>query len=107
MAAFDAIGETPVSLQDVAHAWRGNGVERSAVDAPFEESLRRVASCCEHVRSETQNASEIGVKALEKALGQITSDELSLKSVLALRDERARLILEALQLVRRPLFNAG
>jgi hypothetical protein len=106
MTAFDAIDETPVSLQDVAHGWRGNGVERSAVDAPFEESLRRVASCCQHLRSETQNASDIGVKALEKALGQITSDELSLKSVLALRDERARLILEALQLVRQPLFNA-
>jgi hypothetical protein len=100
MDAFDAIS----AIGEVAIEWRTTDQSGGLTNAPFEKSISRVTSCYEDLElaalGGNQEARRIVAQALREAIRQVDSVELSVDDLLAIRDERARVVLSALQLVR-------
>jgi hypothetical protein len=113
MHAFDAIDEAITSRQ-VANEWRAT-VERIVPSSPhtasFNDRLRTVLECyttlCAILSSKDSDTPPM-LNAFDDALSQIASVETSVSDLLALRGERAKTMLEAIQMVRAQLssYNA-
>jgi hypothetical protein len=120
MHAFDAIDEAITSRQ-VANEWRASlphGTPTMEPIAPsyphtvsFNDRLRTVVECytrlCVILSSKGSDTPPM-LNAFDDALSQVASVETSVSSLLALRGERAKTMLEAIQLVREHLssYNA-
>jgi hypothetical protein len=110
MNAFDASEET--SVDDVVDEWRastgvaGEEESSSAHAEAFKRGLvgivRAFFACKEDAHAGGRNDEK--TEALGDALRVVASVRPSLEALLLLRDGRAQLVLEALQLVR-PLFS--
>jgi hypothetical protein len=120
MAAFDEIGATK-PLQDIASEWRSAGRHGSQAglddesELTFEVGLHRILACFYDLRtamgeddsthpfSSNENIST-KVEALGDAIRAVASAKSTLDRLLAVRDENAAAVLEALQKVRASFF---
>jgi hypothetical protein len=118
MAAFDEIGATK-PLQEIAREWRlarGSQVDLDdESDLTFEVGLHRILACFYDLRtvmgeddsthpfSSDENIST-KVEALGDAIRAVASAKSTLDRLLAVRDENAAAVLEALQKVRASFF---
>jgi hypothetical protein len=112
MEAFNAIDEAFTPRQ-VANEWRASlhlstpTAEPIALSDPqtvsFESRLRTIAKCyrrlCVLLPANSPDAPPV-LTALDDALSQVASVEASVSSLLALRGEKAMIMLEAIQMVR-------
>jgi hypothetical protein len=118
MEAFGSIDET-TTLRQVADEWRvslpnSTLVADSQVVAPsdpravsFEDRLRNIEECytrlCTLLSAKRSDSSPM-LTAFDDALSQVASVEASVSSLLALRGERAMVMLEAIQMVREQRY---
>jgi hypothetical protein len=114
MDAFNSIDEGLTPGQ-VASEWRASLPHSTLTAEPtapsyshtvsFEDRLRTIVECytrlCALLSAQSSNSSPV-LTAFDDALSQVASVEASVSSLLALRGERAMVMLEAIQMVREP-----
>jgi hypothetical protein len=112
MEAFDSIDEA-ITPRQVANEWRTSlshstpTVEPIAPSDPhtvsFDDRLRAIVGCytrlCVILSSKGSETPSM-LNAFDEALSQVASVEASVSSLLALRGESAKTMLEAIQMVR-------
>jgi hypothetical protein len=112
MEAFDSIDEA-ITPSQVANEWRVSlphstpAAEPIAPSYPhtvsFEDRLRTIVECytrlCAIVSAKSSDASPM-LTVFDDALSQVASVEAGVSSLLALRGEKAKVMLEAIQMVR-------
>jgi hypothetical protein len=114
MDVFDTIGESK-PLREVADEWRAADIDQNISsgragraswaneDQNFEQSIKFVINCHAelqmYIHQGDQTASATTAKVLEAAIQQVAGVEGGLEDLLALRGDRALLLLEALQSV--------